>query len=70
MTEYLVVYEMGEGGDWGAYAPDLPGCVAAGATKAEVERLMGEAMPAHVALMRESGDPVPEPHHLAGVIAA
>jgi predicted RNase H-like HicB family nuclease len=70
MTEYLVVYEMGECGEWGAHVPDLPGCVAVGATKAEVERLMREAMPAHVALMRESGDPVPEPHHLAGVISA
>lgn len=70
MTEYLVVYEEGEHGEWGASAPDLPGCVAVGETQAEVEQLIREAIPAHIALMREVGDPVPEPHHLAGVIAA
>jgi predicted RNase H-like HicB family nuclease len=70
MTEYLVVYEMGESGEWGASAPDLPGCIAAGETQAEVERLIREAIPAHIAMMREVGEPVPEPHHLAGTIAA
>jgi predicted RNase H-like HicB family nuclease len=70
MTEYLVIYEMGENGEWGASSPDLPGCVAAGETRAEVEQLIRGAIPAHLALMRESGDPVPEPHHLAGTVAA
>jgi predicted RNase H-like HicB family nuclease len=70
MTEYLVIYEAGEYGEWGASSPDLPGCVAVGDTKAEVEQLIREAIPAHIALMREVGDPVPEPHHLAGMIAA
>ena len=59
MTEYVIIYERGENGEWGASCPDVPGCVAAGESQAEVEQLM-----------RESGDPVPEPHHLAGVIAA
>ncbi|HWX97556.1 MAG TPA: type II toxin-antitoxin system HicB family antitoxin [Solirubrobacteraceae bacterium] len=70
MKEYLVVYEMGENGEWGASSPDLPGCVAVGETQAEVERLIREAIPAHLALMREAGEPVPEPHHRAGTIAA
>jgi predicted RNase H-like HicB family nuclease len=70
MTEYLVVYEMGEDGGWGASSPDLPGCVAVGKTKAEVEKLIGEAIPMHIELMREVGEPVPEPHHVAGSIAA
>lgn len=67
MTEYLVIYEQEEG-DWGAYSPDLPGCYACGKTKAEVEKLMHEAIPMHVELMRESGLTVPEPRHIAGSV--
>ncbi len=70
MTEYLVIYETGEDGGWGAYSPDVPGCVAAGQTKEEVEKLMREALPDHIALMREVGEPVPQPHHVAGLVAA
>jgi predicted RNase H-like HicB family nuclease len=70
MKEYLVIYEMGDDGEWGASSPDLPGCVAVGETRAEVEQLIREAIPAHLALMREAGDPVPDPHHLAGRVAA
>lgn len=70
MTEYLIIYERGEDGEWGAYSPDLPGCVAAGESQEEVEQLMREALPDHLALMREVGEPVPEPHHLVGIIAA
>jgi predicted RNase H-like HicB family nuclease len=60
MTEYLVIYEQEEG-DWGAYSPDLPGCIACGKTKAEVEKLMREAIPMHIEAMRECGEPVPAP---------
>jgi len=70
MTEYLIIYERGEDGAWGAYSPDVPGCVAAGESREEVEHLMREALPDHVAMMREAGEPVPEPHHLVGMIAA
>jgi predicted RNase H-like HicB family nuclease len=70
MTDYLIIYEQAEDGGWGAYAPDLPGCVAAGESREEVEQLMREALPDHIALMREVGEPVPEPRHLAGSIAA
>ncbi|HWX44466.1 MAG TPA: type II toxin-antitoxin system HicB family antitoxin [Solirubrobacteraceae bacterium] len=70
MTEYLVIYETGEDGGWGAYSPDVPCCVAAGQTKEEVEKLMREALPDHIALMREVGEPVPQPHHVAGLVAA
>ena len=70
MTEYLVIYETAEDGGWGACSPDLPGCVAVGDTKAEVERLIGEAIPMHVSLMRELGVPVPQPRHLAGSVSA
>jgi predicted RNase H-like HicB family nuclease len=70
VTEYLVIYERGEDGDWGAYSPDITGCVAAGKSQAEVEQLMREALPDHIALMREYGEPVPEPHHVVGSVAA
>jgi predicted RNase H-like HicB family nuclease len=70
MTEYLVIYETAEDGGWGAYSPDLPGCVATGQSQAEVEQLMREAIPMHLELMREAGEPIPEPHHLIGVVAA
>ena len=70
MTEYLVVYEMEEDGGWGASSPDLPGCVVVGKTRAEVEQLIGEAIPMHLDAMREAGEPIPTPHHLAGTVAA
>src|SRR5207245_376950 len=69
VTEYLVIYEMGDSGEWGAYAPDLPGCVAVGDSRSQVEQLMREALPDHIALMREVAAPVPEPRHRAGSVA-
>jgi predicted RNase H-like HicB family nuclease len=69
MTDYLVLYETTEDGGWGAYSPDLPGCIATGKTRAEVEKLMREALPMHIEMMRESGEPVPEPGHLAELVS-
>jgi predicted RNase H-like HicB family nuclease len=61
MSAYLVVIE-GEGDSFSAYAPDLPGCVAAADTADEVRQLMHEAIPLHVESLRAHGDPVPPPH--------
>jgi predicted RNase H-like HicB family nuclease len=58
--DYLIVIERG-GGNYGAYAPDVPGCVATGDTVEECERLMREAIVGHLEVMREYGDPIPEP---------
>ena len=58
--KYTVVYERGPN-SWGAYVPDLPGCVAAGKTQAEVRRLIREAIEMHLEAMREAGEPIPEP---------
>jgi predicted RNase H-like HicB family nuclease len=69
MNEYLVIYEQGEE-TWGAYSPDLPGCVAAGATREEVEELMRDAIPFHIAGLREAGLPVPAPTSSAGYVPA
>jgi len=58
---YLIVLE-GTGTGYSAYSPDLPGCVATGATETEVERRMREAIELHVAGLKQQGEPVPEPH--------
>ena len=57
---YVIVIESGER-NCSAYAPDLPGCIATGATVEETKRNMQEAIKAHLDLMRETGDPIPEP---------
>ena len=57
---YTVLVE-GGGGSFGAYLPDLPGCVAVGRSEAEVRRLIREAVGLHLAGMREDGDPIPPP---------
>jgi predicted RNase H-like HicB family nuclease len=57
---YTAIIERGET-SWGAYIPDLPGCVAVASSRDEVERLIREAAPLHVDLMRERGEVVPAP---------
>jgi len=59
-VKYAVVYEQGPT-SWGAYVPDLPGCVAVGETRAEVKRLIREAIEFHLEGMREAGEQIPEP---------
>ncbi len=60
MKRYAIVIEKGEA-NYGAYVPDLPGCVATGATVEETERLLREAMALHLEGMKEDGIPIPEP---------
>jgi len=60
MRRYLVVVEKGES-NYGAYIPDLPGCVALGDTVEETLALMKEALAAHLEGMVEDDDPIPEP---------
>jgi predicted RNase H-like HicB family nuclease len=62
--KYAVVIEKSETG-YGAYVPDLPGCVAVGETLTETERLIREAVEFHVEGLREDGIPVPEASALA-----
>lgn len=57
---YAVVIEKAES-NYAAYVPDLPGCVATGATMEEVEQGIREAIEMHVAGLREDGHPVPPP---------
>lgn len=57
---YAVVVEKGET-SFGAYVPDLPGCIAAAGTREEVLQLIHEAIEFHVEGLREDGQPIPEP---------
>jgi predicted RNase H-like HicB family nuclease len=57
----VVVFEGNDDDGYSAYSPDLPGVVAAGGTRQETEQLMIEAMGEHIALLRASGEAVPEP---------
>lgn len=60
MKRYAVIIEKTDTG-YGAYVPDLPGCVAAGNTYEETDRLIREAIPFHIEGLQRNGDPVPEP---------
>jgi len=60
MMRYAIVIEKGPK-SYGAYVPDLPGCVAVGKSAAEVKRLIAEAIPIHLDGLREDGLPIPEP---------
>jgi len=58
---YMVVLEQGPS-SYGAYVPDLPGCIAAGESEAEVLQLIQEAIEFHLEGLKEEGLPVPAPH--------
>jgi predicted RNase H-like HicB family nuclease len=60
MKRYAIVIEKAPT-NYAAYVPDLPGCVATGATVEETERLLREAIELHVEGMRADGLPIPEP---------
>ena len=57
---YAIIIEKGEG-NYGAYVPDLPGCVAVGDTIEETRREIREAIEFHIEGMLEDGLSVPEP---------
>ncbi len=57
---YAIVIEKAAS-NYSAYVPDLPGCVATGATQEEVERLLREAVELHLAGMCEDNEPIPQP---------
>ena len=58
--EYVVIYEKGDS-SYGAYVPDLPGCIAVGETLEEVQTLIQEAIEFHIEGLQEDGDDVPQP---------
>jgi predicted RNase H-like HicB family nuclease len=64
---YLVVVEQGAT-SFGAYVPDLPGCVAAGETREEVLDLIRDAIEFHIEGLRQEGQPVPPPSSTSAVV--
>jgi predicted RNase H-like HicB family nuclease len=70
LKEYLVIYEEGDDGSWGAHSPDVDGVIAVGASRAEVEERIAEALVAHLEYLRERGDVIPEPHTDASRVPA
>jgi predicted RNase H-like HicB family nuclease len=66
--EYVVIVEQGDT-SFGAYVPDLPGCVAVGETRDEAIELIREAIELHIDSLRENGEPVPQPHSFVEKVA-
>jgi predicted RNase H-like HicB family nuclease len=66
---YLVVIERGDN-SYGAYVPDLPGCMAVGETEGEALRLVREAIVLHIEALKEQGLPIPESRSHAELVAA
>jgi len=65
--KFTVIIERSETG-YGAYVPDLPGCIATGRTESEVRERIWTAMEIHLRSMREDGDPIPEPTSIAATV--
>jgi len=68
MHRYLGVIEKADG-TYSAYSPDLPGCVAMGATREEAGERMREAIAFHLEGLREDGLPLPKPQTSAAYVA-
>jgi len=67
MNKYAVVIEKAEK-NYSAYIPEVPGCVAVGATVEEVRQTLMEALASHLELMRQAGEPIPEPSTIADYV--
>ena len=60
MYKYLVIFEKA-GNNYSAYSPDIPGCIATGSTRDEVEKNIREAISFHIEGLVKDGLPLPEP---------
>ncbi len=69
MSRYVVVIEQA-GSNLSAYVPDLPGCVATGATVADVELTIRDAIRFHIEGLAEDGLPIPQPSARAEYVEA
>lgn len=68
MHRFLIVIEKAEN-NYSAYSPDLPGCIATGATREDAEKNMYEAIKMHVEGMNEDNLPIPECQSFAEYVA-
>jgi predicted RNase H-like HicB family nuclease len=65
---YAIVIEKADG-NYSAYVPDLPGCVATGETVAAAEREIRDAIRFHIDGLKDDGLPVPQPTTIADYVA-
>jgi predicted RNase H-like HicB family nuclease len=64
VIEYVVIIEPAEDeSGFGAFVPDLPGCIATGRTPEEARERIAFSIPLHIESLREHGEPVPPPRH-------
>lgn len=68
MTTFAIIIERGETGSFGAWSPDLPGCVAVADDQDECVRLMGEAIEFHLEGLRADGEPLPHTSTVAATV--
>nr|CAA9248454.1 hypothetical protein AVDCRST_MAG63-1809 [uncultured Armatimonadetes bacterium] len=66
---YVILIGPTPDGGYGAWAPDLPGCIALGDTVEETEREMREAIAFHLAGLREDGLPLPAPTTISATVS-
>lgn len=64
---YTVILEEGST-SWGAYVPDLPGCIAAGESREEVLDLIREAIEFNLEGLKDEGREIPQPHSYSEVV--
>ena len=67
MSQYTVTYERGDR-NWSASLPDLPGCIATGTTRRDVQQQIGAAIAFHIEGFRLHGEAVPAPGVEAGTV--
>ncbi len=68
MRRFLIVIEKADG-NYSAYSPDLPGCIATGVTRAEAEKNMHEAIEMHIQGLIADKKPIPKSHSFAEYMA-
>lgn len=66
--QYLVIIEQGPS-SFGAYVPDLPGCIAAGESRQEVSTLIQEAIELHIEDLKVQGQQVPSAHSSSELVS-
>ena len=68
MSSYLVIIERASDDSWGAYVPDLPGCVCSAPSSAEAAALIRDTIAFHIEGMRAHGEAIPEPVTQAALV--
>ena len=68
MRRFLIIIEKANG-NYSAYSPDLPGCIATGKTKDQAAKNMHEAIALHIQGLKEDHQSIPKSHAVAEYIA-